>query len=34
MENYPDNLNNADMTGATSIETKERLTEKWGEVNG
>jgi len=34
MENYPSNLNNADMTGATSIELKERLTEKWGEVNG
>ena len=34
MENYPKNLKNADMTGIDSVEIKERLTEKWGEVNG
>ena len=34
MENYPENLKDADMTGINSVETKEKLTEKWGEVNG
>ena len=34
MANYPENLKNADMNGIDSIETKEKLTEKWGEVNG
>lgn len=34
MENYPENLKNADMTGINSTDTKTKLTEKWGEVNG
>lgn len=34
MQNYPENLTDADMTGIDSTETKEQLTEKWGEVNG
>lgn len=34
MENYPENLKDADMTGIDSVEVKEKLTEKWGEVNG
>lgn len=34
MENYPENLKNADMTGIDSVDTKDRLTKKWGEVNG
>ncbi len=32
--NYPDNLIDADMTGIDSIQTKERLTKRWEEVNG
>ena len=34
MENYPENLKDADMTGVDSTEVKEKLTVKWGEVNG
>ena len=34
MANYPENLKDADMTGIDSTETKEKLTTKWGEVNG
>lgn len=34
VENYPTNLKNADMTGIDSVERKNELTEKWGEVNG
>lgn len=34
IENYPTGLKNANMEGIESIETKERLTKKWGEVNG
>lgn len=34
MKNYPENLKDADMTGIDSIEKKEQLIEKWGEVNG
>lgn len=34
MENYPENLTDADMTGIDNTETKNKLTEKWGEVNG
>ena len=34
MKNYPENLTDADMTGIDSTEIKNRLTEKWGEVNG
>ena len=34
VKNYPENLKDADMTGVDSIETKEKLTERWGEVNG
>lgn len=34
VENYPTDLKDADMTGIDSIDTKEKLTEKWGEVNG
>ena len=34
MENYPNNLRDADMTGIESTETKTKLTEKWGKVNG
>ena len=34
VENYPTDLVDADMTGIDSIETKDKLTEKWGEVNG
>lgn len=34
MENYPENLKDADMTGIDSVDTKEKLTVKWGEVNG
>lgn len=32
--NYPTNLKDADMTGIDSIETKEKLTKRWEEVNG
>ena len=32
--NYPENLKDADMTGIDSIDTKERLTKRWEEVNG
>ncbi len=34
MPNYPSNLKDADMTGIDSTATKEKLTEKWGEING
>lgn len=34
MENYPENLTDANMTGIDSTETKNKLTAKWGEVNG
>lgn len=34
MPNYPTNLKDADMTGIDSTDTKTKLTEKWGEVNG
>ena len=34
MKNYPENLKDANMTGIDSTETKEKLIEKWGEVNG
>lgn len=34
VKNYPENLKDADMTGVDSIDTKEKLTERWGEVNG
>ena len=34
IKNYPTDLVDADMTGVDSIELKEKLTEKWGEVNG
>lgn len=34
IENYPTDLVDADMTGIDSIDTKNDLTEKWGEVNG
>lgn len=32
--NYPENLKDANMTGIDSIETKEKLTKRWEEVNG
>lgn len=34
VKNYPTNLVDADMKGIDSIDLKEKLTEKWGEVNG
>lgn len=34
VENYPTDLTDANMTGINDIELKNRLTEKWGEVNG
>lgn len=34
MKNYPENLKDANMTGIDNTQTKEKLTEKWGEVNG
>ena len=34
MKNYPENLKDANITGIDSTETKEKLIEKWGEVNG
>lgn len=34
IKNYPENLKNADMTGIDSTEIKDKLTKKWGEVNG
>lgn len=34
MKNYPSNLKDADMTGIDSTKTKEKLTEKWGKING
>lgn len=34
IENYPTDLLDADMTGIDSMDTKNDLTEKWGEVNG
>ena len=32
--NYPEDLKDADMTGVDSIQTKEKLTKRWEEVNG
>jgi len=32
--NYPDNLKNADMDGINDSNLKDKLIEKWGEVNG
>ena len=32
--NYPEDLRDADMTGIDSIQTKEKLTKRWEEVNG
>lgn len=34
MANYPKKLKDANMAGIESIEIKNKLTEKWGEVNG
>ena len=34
MKNYPENLKDANMTGVDSTEVKDKLVEKWGEVNG
>lgn len=34
VENYPTDLKDADMTGIDSIDVKNNLIEKWGEVNG
>lgn len=34
MKNYPENLKDANMTGIDSTEVKDKLIEKWGEVNG
>lgn len=34
VKNYPEHLTDANMTGIDSIETKEKLTDKWGTVNG
>lgn len=34
MENYPKILKDADMNGIDNVEIKEKLTKKWGEVNG
>lgn len=34
VKNYPENLKDADMAGVDSIEVKEKLTERWEEVNG
>lgn len=34
MKNYPENLKDANMEGIDSTEVKEKLIEKWGEVNG
>ena len=34
VKNYPTNLTDANMTGRDSVDTKEKLTKKWGEVNG
>ena len=34
IKNYPTNLVDADMKGIDSIDLKEKLTKKWGEVNG
>jgi len=34
VKNYPTDLTDADMTGIDSVEIKEKLTEKWREVNG
>ena len=34
LKNYPENLKDANMEGIDSTEVKERLIEKWGEVNG
>ena len=34
MKNYPEDLTNADMTGIDSIQVKDKLTKKWGEING
>ena len=33
IKNYPENLKDADMTNIESMETKEKLTKKWEEVN-
>lgn len=34
VKNYPENLTDANMIGIDSVEVKENLTKKWGEVNG
>ena len=34
IQNYPDNLIDADMTNIESIQVKEHLTNRWDEVNG
>ena len=34
MKKYPENLKDANMTGVDSTEVKDKLIEKWGEVNG
>lgn len=34
IDNYPSNLKDADMTNIENIEEKNKLTEKWEEVNG
>jgi len=34
VENYPENLKDADMTGINDNNLKNKLIEKWGEVNG
>lgn len=34
IENYPENLKDADMKNIESMDTKEKLTEKWEEING
>ena len=34
IKNYPTDLKEANMSGIDSIETKEELIEKWGEING
>lgn len=34
MANYPENLKDANMDGIDSVDRKDELTKKWGEVNG
>ena len=34
VKNYPTNFKEANMDGIDSIETKDKLIEKWGEING